>query len=45
MFKINWMDLVFFFTPNRPLSMKTYYDDNLIILKKKTQTYISAFRG
>lgn len=38
------MDLVFFAT-NRPLSMQTYYDDNLIILKKKNQTDISAFRG
>lgn len=37
------MDLVFFAT-NRPLSMQTYYDDNLIILKKKTK-HISVLLG
>lgn len=37
------MDLVFFAT-NRPLSMQTYYDDNLIILKKKPK-HISVLLG
>lgn len=38
------MDLVFF-APNRPLSMKTYYDENLIILKKIKNKHISVLLG